>query len=57
MQMKTGKRHPSGIFPEDNAAKIRNPIGCAVNKEAVPMLAAPIEGSLKNLMEFGETGF
>ena len=26
-QTKTRKRHPSGIFPEDNAAKTRNPTG------------------------------
>ena len=30
MQTETRKRHPSGIFPEDNAAKTRNPIGRAM---------------------------
>ena len=57
MKTETGKRHPSGIFPEDNAAKTPNPIGHAMNKEAMQMFATPIEGSLKDLMEFGETGF
>jgi len=56
MQMKTRKRHPSGIFPEDNAAKIRNPIGCAMNKEAVQMFATPAERILKDFVEFGDTG-
>jgi hypothetical protein len=40
-QTKTRKRHPSGIFPEDNAAKTRNPIGRAMNKKAVQMSATP----------------
>ena len=35
MQTETGKRHPSGIFPEDDAAQMRNPIGRAMDKEAV----------------------
>jgi hypothetical protein len=35
---------------------MRNPIGRAMNKEAVQMLGAPIEGTLKDVMEFGETG-
>ena len=35
MQTKTRKRYPSGIFPENNAAQIRNPIGPAMDKEAV----------------------
>jgi hypothetical protein len=56
MQTETGKRYPSGIFPEDNATKTRNPVGRAMNKEAMQMFAAPIEGSLKDAMEFGETG-
>ena len=34
MQTETRKRHPSGILPEGNAAKTRNPIGRAMNKEA-----------------------
>src|SRR6202011_2364134 len=34
-----------------------NPIGRAMYKEAVQMFAAPIEGTLKNFMEFAETGF
>ena len=57
MQTETGKRHLSGIFPEDDAAQMRNPIGGAMNKEAMQMFAAPIEGSLNDLVEFGETSF
>jgi len=55
-QTETRKRHPSGIFPEDNAAKTRNPIGRAMNKEAVQMFATPAEGILKDFVEFGDTG-
>jgi hypothetical protein len=36
---------------------MRNPIGRAMYKEAVQMFAAPIEGTLKDFMEFAETGF
>src|SRR6266481_5989815 len=36
---------------------MRNLIGRAMDKEAVQMSAAPIEGTLKNFMEFAETGF
>ena len=57
METETGKRYPSGIFPQNNAAQIRNPLGPAMDKEAVQMFAAPIESSLKDAMEFGETGF
>ena len=35
MQTETGKGHPSGILPEDDAAHMRNPIGRAMYKEAV----------------------
>jgi hypothetical protein len=35
MKTETGKGHPSGIFPEDDAAQMRNPIGRAMYKEAV----------------------
>ena len=56
MQTETRKRHPSGIFREDNAAKTRNPIGRAMNKEAVQMFATPAEGILKDFVEFGDTG-
>jgi hypothetical protein len=55
MQTETGKRHPSGIFPEDNAAKTRNPIGRFMDKEAMHMFTVPIEGNLKDTMEFGQT--
>jgi hypothetical protein len=34
-QTETGKGHASGIFPEDDAAQMRNPIGHAMYKEAV----------------------
>ena len=34
-QIEMGKPRPSGIFPEDNAAHMRNPIGHAMYKEAV----------------------
>src|SRR5580700_9583321 len=56
MQTETRKRHPSGIFPEDNAAKTRNPIGRTMNKEAVQMFATPAECILKDFVEFGDTG-
>src|SRR6202035_5405235 len=45
------------ILPEDDAAHMRNPIGHAMYKEAVKMFAAPAEGTLKDFMEFAETGF
>jgi hypothetical protein len=45
-----------GDVPEDNAAKTRNPIGRAMNKEAVQMFATPAEGILKDFVEFGDTG-
>jgi hypothetical protein len=56
MQTKTGKWHPSGIFPKDDAAQRPNPIVRAMDKKAVQMFAAPIEGTLKNFVEFGDTG-
>jgi hypothetical protein len=56
MQTETGKWHPSSIFLEDDAAQISNPIGRAKDKEAVEMFAAPIEGTLKNFVEFGDAG-
>ena len=56
MQTETGKWHPSGIFPKDDAAQTPNPIGRAMNKQAVQMFAAPVEGTLKNFMEFGDSG-
>src|SRR5271165_6339335 len=56
MQTETRKRHPSGIVPEDNAAKTRNPIGRSMNKEAVQMFATPAECILKDFVEFGDTG-
>src|SRR5260370_37077274 len=56
MQTETRKRHPSGIFPEDNAAKTRNPIGRSMNQEAVQMFATPAECILKDFVEFGDTG-
>jgi hypothetical protein len=36
---------------------MRNPIGRAMDKEAMQMFAAPIEGPLKDFMEFAEKGF
>jgi hypothetical protein len=57
METETGKRYPSRIFPQNNAAQIQNPIGPAMDKEAMQMFATPIESSLKDAMEFGETGF
>jgi hypothetical protein len=56
MQTETGKWHPSGILPKDYTAQTSNPIGSAMDKEAVQMFAAPIEGTLKNFVEFGDTG-
>jgi hypothetical protein len=56
MQTETRKRHPSGIFPEDDAAQMRNPIGRAMDKEAVQMFATPAECILKDFVEFGDTG-
>ena len=56
MQTKTGKSHPSSIFPEDDAAQTANPIVRAMDKEAVQMFVAPIEGTLKNFVEFGDSG-
>jgi hypothetical protein len=44
------------FFLEDDAAQISNPIGRAMDKEAVQMFAAPIEGTLKNFVEFGDAG-
>ena len=35
MQTETGKRHPSGILSEDDAAQMRNPIGRTMYKEPV----------------------
>jgi hypothetical protein len=48
MQTKTEKWHGSSIFLEDDAAQTSNPIGRAMDKEAVEMFATPIEGTLKN---------
>src|SRR5271165_3976450 len=56
MQTETRKRHSSGILPEDNAAKTRNPIGHSMNKETVQMFATPAERILKDFVEFGDTG-
>jgi hypothetical protein len=56
MQTETGKRPPSGIFPEGNAAQVRDPIGRAMDPEAVQVFVAPSEGTLKDCMEFGEAG-
>ena len=46
MQSETGKRHLSSIFPEADTAPTPNCIGRAMDKEAVQMFAAPIEGTL-----------
>jgi hypothetical protein len=56
MQTKAGKRHASSIFFKDDAAQTANPIGRAMDKKAVEMFAAPIEGTLKNFVEFGDSG-
>ena len=56
MQTETGKGHPSSILPEDDAAQMRNPIGRAMNKEAMQMLTTPAECILKDFVEFGDTG-
>ena len=56
MQTETRKRDPSGIFREDNAAKTRNPIGRAMNKEAMQMFTTPAERIPKDFVEFGDTG-
>ena len=56
MQTKTEKWHVSSIFLEDHTAQTPNPIGRAMDMEAVEMFAAPIEGTLKNFVEFGDSG-
>ena len=55
MQTKTAKRHASSIFFKDDAAQTANPIDRAMDKKAVEMFAAPIEGTLKNFVEFGHS--
>jgi hypothetical protein len=55
MQTKTAKRHASSIFFKDDAAQTANPIGRAMDKKAVEMFAAPIEGTPKNFVEFGDS--
>ena len=42
--------------PNRAAAKTRNPIGRAMNKEAVQMFATPAGCILKDFVEFGDTG-
>ena len=39
MQTETGKWHPSGIFPKGDATQTPNPIGSAMDKEAVQMFS------------------
>ena len=46
------KRHASSIFFKDDAAQTAN----AMDKKAVELFAAPIEGTLKNFVEFGNGG-
>jgi hypothetical protein len=55
VQAETGQRYPSGIVPEGDATQARHPVGRAMDQEAVQVVVAPSEGTLKNLMEFGET--
>ena len=55
MQTKTEKWHASSL-PGRRCRPTSNPIGRAMDKEAVEMFAAPIEGTLKNFVEFGDSG-
>ena len=56
MQTKTEKWHVSSIFLEDHTAQTPNPIGRAMDMEAVEMFAALQSGALKNFVECGDSG-